>query len=59
MERHDSPHTNCAQGYCCGCDEHPIGKPWGWNFTAWERHYDEAHPGHTESTVEPVDNTST
>lgn len=46
MERHDDPdeRPRCAQGFCCGCEEHPIGKPWGWNHEQWERHYNEAHP---------------
>ena len=34
----------CVGQWCCGCSEHPIGKPWGWNYTAWERHYDNCHP---------------
>lgn len=46
MERHDNPdeRPHCAQGYCCGCSEHPIAKPWGWNYLAWEDHYQQAHP---------------
>jgi len=40
VERHggDEPAV-CVGQWCCGCDEHPIGKPWGWNYEAWERHY--------------------
>ena len=41
VERHDGPveEQDCHGQWCCGCDEHPIGKPWGWNWRAWERHY--------------------
>lgn len=34
----------CVGQWCCGCSEHPIGKPWGWNTDAWDRHYIEVHP---------------
>lgn len=34
----------CLGQWCCGCDEHPAGKPWGWNFEAWTRHYEDHHP---------------
>jgi hypothetical protein len=33
----------CVGQWCCGCDEHPIGKPWGASFERWERHYAEHH----------------
>ena len=33
----------CAWQWCCGCDEHPIGKPWGWNHRQWELHYEQNH----------------
>lgn len=33
----------CVGQWCCGCPEHPVGKPWGWNYMAWERHNDEHH----------------
>lgn len=33
----------CVGQWCCGCDEHPIGKPWGWNYRAWEEHNDRFH----------------
>lgn len=32
------------ESWCCGCADHPIGKPWGWNSEAWETHFDEHHP---------------
>lgn len=44
VETHDDDPV-CVGQWCCGCPEHPIGKPWGWNYTAWDRHYAEAHPG--------------
>lgn len=42
-EPHDGA-PDCVGQWCCGCTEHPIGKPWGWNHEAWEQHYDDAHP---------------
>ena len=33
----------CVGQWCCGCDAHPVGKPWGWNHLRWERHYDQHH----------------
>lgn len=30
---------SCIGQWCCGCPEHPIGKPWGWNYQAWSEHY--------------------
>lgn len=42
IEYHDGDPV-CVGQWCCGCDEHPIGKPWGWNYEAWERHYAESH----------------
>ena len=34
-----------AHGYeCCGCERHPVGKPWGWNGAAWAEHWDVEHP---------------
>lgn len=44
VERHDGEDPpDCVGQWCCGCAVHPIGKPWGWNHEAWERHYAEAH----------------
>jgi hypothetical protein len=44
VERHidygDGP-PDCVGQWCCGCPEHPAGKPWGWNYRAWEEHYAE------------------
>lgn len=43
IECHDGDEpADCQQGWCCGCSEHPAGKPWGWNFAAWDRHFREA-----------------
>lgn len=45
VERHDGDEQAvCVGQWCCGCTVHPIGKPWGWNYMAWERHNDECHP---------------
>lgn len=45
VERHDTNTPDCAAGWCCDCALHPIGKPWGWNVEAWDRHYQQAHLG--------------
>ncbi|MCR4338579.1 MAG: hypothetical protein NUW01_01695 [Gemmatimonadaceae bacterium] len=37
VERHEiigGERPYCIGQWCCGCDEHPIGKPWGWNWAA-------------------------
>ena len=26
---------------CCGCLDHPVGKPWGWNSSAWDEHWNQ------------------
>lgn len=26
---------------CCGCLDHPVGKPWGWNSPAWDEHWNQ------------------
>lgn len=40
IERHDATEPAvCVGQWCCGCSEHPRGKPWGWNHEAWETHY--------------------
>jgi len=44
VEYHDDDTPVYIGQWCCGCAEHPIGKPWGWNYEAWERHWDERHP---------------
>ena len=44
IENHDDGFAPCIGTWCCGCDEHPIGKPWGWNYEEWNRHFEEAHP---------------
>lgn len=46
IERHDVPgeQPGCVGQWCCGCDVHPIGKPWGWNHEAWEMHNRVSHP---------------
>jgi hypothetical protein len=33
----------CVGQWCCGCAEHPIGKPWGWNYQAWAGHNARMH----------------
>lgn len=39
VEYHDGEEQSvCIGQWCCGCDAHPIGKPWGWNYEAWARH---------------------
>lgn len=43
LERHEDPAPVCRGQWCCGCAVHPVGKPWGWNFEAWEQHYAEVH----------------
>jgi hypothetical protein len=44
VERHDGPEKpDCVGQWCCGCEVHPSGKPWGWNYMAWERHNVECH----------------
>jgi hypothetical protein len=44
LERHDGDEEAvCVGQWCCGCSEHPIGKPWGWNFEAWEQHFAAEH----------------
>jgi hypothetical protein len=40
MERHTGPHPVCVGQWCCGCSEHPVGKPWGWAAERWEAHYE-------------------
>ena len=30
--------AKCGGQWHC-CDDHPIGKPWGWNSQAWSEHY--------------------
>lgn len=32
-----------SEPWCCGCDQHPMGKPWGWNYEAWDLHYRRYH----------------
>ena len=45
VQRHDGPKSPvCVDQWCCGCAEHPVGKPWGWNHAAWEAHFDAHHP---------------
>lgn len=44
VERHDGEKPPCIGQWCCGCAEHPVGKPWGWNELEWEAHRDEHHP---------------
>lgn len=45
VERHDgAERAVCVGQWCCGCAEHPSGKPWGWNYRAWDEHYAAAHP---------------
>lgn len=44
LECHDDEKPDCVGQWCCGCRTHPIGKPWGWNYMAWERHNDREHP---------------
>lgn len=39
IERHDGDEEPpCVGQWCCGCNEHPLGKPWGWNAEAWAEH---------------------
>ena len=26
---------------CCGCLDHPVGKPWGWNSSSWDEHWNQ------------------
>lgn len=33
---------------CCGCLDHPVGKPWGWNSSSWDEHWNQT----TESEAE-------
>jgi hypothetical protein len=49
VERHDSDEPAvCVGQWCCGCREHPTGKPWGWNHEAWQAHYESGcHPIYT------------
>lgn len=45
VERHEEGEKSpCRFQWCCGCNVHPIGKPWGWNSEAWSAHYLTAHP---------------
>ncbi len=42
VRRPESLPLVCAEqhGYeCCGCIDHPEGKPWGVNYKAWEAHW--------------------
>lgn len=32
-----------VEPWCCGCSEHPVGKPWGWNVDAWLEHTETHH----------------
>lgn len=36
-----SDDPDCIGQWCCGCNTHPVGKPWGWNSDAWNRHFEE------------------
>lgn len=40
-----TPPACVSNGWCCGCNEHPIGKPCGWNAAAWAEHYATHHSG--------------
>jgi hypothetical protein len=53
IERHDGERMPLcvACDWCCGCDEHPVGNPSGWNREAWYRHYADAHSGCEQRTV--------
>lgn len=48
IERHDGPEPVCRGQWCCGCQVHPVGKPWGWNHEAWLEHYAAVHDGLAE-----------
>lgn len=46
VEDHAGPEKpDCIGQWCCGCTEHPAGKPWGWNAARWAEHYRERHGG--------------
>lgn len=48
VEYHDGDAPVCVGQWCCGCAEHPIGKPWGWNHEAWDLHFaGDCHPLYT------------
>ena len=53
VERHDWTYGTpvCICQWCCGCPEHPLGEPWGWNHEAWARHLADAHPLNPNITV--------
>lgn len=55
VEDHSDPDDQpCRQGWCCGCPTHPIGKPWGWNHHAWEKHWEKhREQAHPEGTTPP------
>ena len=33
---------------CCGCLDHPVGKPWGWNSPAWDEHWNQPTESETD-----------
>jgi hypothetical protein len=45
----------CVGQWCCGCSEHPVGKPWGWNNEAWARHF-ESCPGVASPSTKETEN---
>jgi hypothetical protein len=56
VEYHDGGETpDCVGQWCCGCAEHPAGKPWGWNWTAWEIHLAAVHGPQTTTASAPMD----
>ena len=57
QEELEGPEPICKEvGYCCGCpcDEHPVGKPWGWNYEAWNEHCAKHHQPHTHTYDDAV-----
>lgn len=42
----------CGHVWCCGCLDHPAGKPWGWAMQRWEEHA-ETCPGNPSAPACP------
>lgn len=37
---------------CCGCLDHPVGKPWEWNSSAWDEHWSQPTESETEQPAD-------